>query len=387
MLYIKRNEENNMVVTVSEHKLLANPNYLFSFTHKLSKENVRFYPENVSTSTSRYDEFKFIEGDEPTGYTGTTPYVIFPFEGQYFYGVYEMVSNTNTNPSYAYNKLEEGQALVEAKSNDNEFTLYTSGNENNSNFIYYGENINPEVLTVELRDNIEQVATQGFRDIYPPMRVVNTYTNETFKVDPLSASTNVCSQVDEYNFDTYLSFYTGSTGSVTFDYEPADIITYGYKERTGATQGIKIKYTDFEYVSGDTYTAQRTFILVNGNEIVNTVTFDINGLITNLALVYPLEADPTISCNPTPTPTPTPSVTPTYTPTPTSTPGPTRTSTPGATATPTPTNSVTPSVTPTYTPTATITPSATPNFFRILTEGGDDIVTEGGDKLLQEAAP
>ena len=387
MLYIKRNDENRLVVTVSQNKILANPNYLFSFEHKLSKENVRFYPENISTSTSRYDEFKFIEGDEPSGYTGLTPYVIFPFEGQYYYGVYEMVNSGQTNPSYAYNKVEEGQALVEAKSNDNEFTLYTSGNENNSNFIYYGEDINPEVLTVTLLDEVQQQATQGFRDIYPPMRVSNTYTNETFTVPSSSASTNSCGQIDQYDFETQVSFSTGSTGSITFDYNPTDIITYGYKERTGSTQGIKIKYTDFDFVSGDTYEAQRTFILVNGNEIGPvTVTFDVNGVIP-LDMVYPLEADPIIPCNPTPTPTPTPSITPTITSSITPTPDPTQTSTPGSTATPTPTHSVTPSVTPTYTPTQTITPSVTPNFFRILTEGGDDIVTEGGDKILQEAAP
>jgi len=85
MLNIQRNQNNKVVVSVSRHKTLANPNYLFSFQHILSKEKVQFFPKNISTSVNRYDEFEFNEGLEPAGYTGDVPYVIFPYPGQYYY--------------------------------------------------------------------------------------------------------------------------------------------------------------------------------------------------------------------------------------------------------------------------------------------------------------
>ena len=78
MLLIKRNEINDLAVTVSKHKTIASPYYLFSFEHIMSKETVQFFPKNISTSTNRYDEFTFHEGKEPSNYTGDIPYEIFP---------------------------------------------------------------------------------------------------------------------------------------------------------------------------------------------------------------------------------------------------------------------------------------------------------------------
>jgi len=136
MLRIQRNQNNKLVVSVSNHKTISSPNYLFSFQHILSKEKVQFFPKNISTSTNRYDEFEFNEGVEPAGYTGDTPYEIFPYQGQYFYSVYEMFNDNSTNPQYAFDKLEEGRAVVEDDSvvEPYEYT-YISTNEENENFI------------------------------------------------------------------------------------------------------------------------------------------------------------------------------------------------------------------------------------------------------------
>ena len=107
MLRIQRNQQNNLVVSVSRHKTIPNPQYLFSFEHIMSKEKVRFFPKNISTTQNRYDEFTFWEGQEPSGYSGDVPYEIFPYPGQYYYSVYECFTQNSTDPRYAFDKLEE----------------------------------------------------------------------------------------------------------------------------------------------------------------------------------------------------------------------------------------------------------------------------------------
>ena len=196
MLLIKSNSLNNIVVTVSQNKTLTSPYYLFSFEHILSKEKVRLYPKNISTSTSRYDEFSFYEGEEPIGYTGDTPYTIFPFEGQYYYSVYEMTSTGTTDPNYAFDKLEEGRALVEDLSNPSEFPYtYTAGNENNENYIYYGEDYNREFLNIIFNEslfNTEQLIWNWSADRYPPLTISNNYTNELTNVPFTITGENPC---------------------------------------------------------------------------------------------------------------------------------------------------------------------------------------------------
>lgn len=173
MLLIKRNEINNLSVTVSQHKTLASPYYLFSFQHIMSKETVRFFPKNISTATNRYDEFQFHEGKEPLNYTGDIPYEIFPFEGQYYYSIYECITSGNTNPQFAFEKLEEGRAFVEDSQVTPEYTYtYESENENNANYIYYtpGTNVAYPQIGIQLNTTNqypeEQSWNYGFPSLY-----------------------------------------------------------------------------------------------------------------------------------------------------------------------------------------------------------------------------
>lgn len=173
MLLIKRNEINNLAVTVSRHKTIGSPNYLFSFLHIMSKETVQFFPKNISTSTNRYDEFQFHEGKEPANYTGDIPYEIFPFEGQYYYSIYECFNTGSTDPQFAYQKLEEGRALVEDSQVTPEYTYtYESENENNANYIYYtpGTNVAYPQVGIQLRYTNgypeEQSWNYGFPSLY-----------------------------------------------------------------------------------------------------------------------------------------------------------------------------------------------------------------------------
>jgi hypothetical protein len=121
------------------NKTLPNPYYLFSFQHIASKDRVSFIPEVVLTNT-RYDKFRFIEG---TTNPSTIPLTIqFPYDGQYYYSIYEQVSSTNTNIDLTYNKLESGRAVVIVGDDQTDacfFEPYISNNEDDANIIYISE--------------------------------------------------------------------------------------------------------------------------------------------------------------------------------------------------------------------------------------------------------
>ena len=141
MLIIRPNQVNTMVVTVSQNAELTNPQWLFSFTHIFSKQQVNFIPTNISTHATRYDEFEFIEG------SGVGE-IHFPYQGQYTYRILEQVAQipANTNPALAYNTVEYGLATVlpySAQTANDWYEEYVSSNEINSNFIFAPDEINP----------------------------------------------------------------------------------------------------------------------------------------------------------------------------------------------------------------------------------------------------
>lgn len=140
MLIIKTNQPNTLVVTVSQNSELTNPEYLFSFTHIFSKQNVTFIPTDISTHKSRYDEFYFVEG------SGVGE-IYFPYQGQYLYAIYEQPAGSgNLNPSLAYNVVENGDAQVfpsSASTMDSQYDIFISSNEDNSNIIFAPGEPNP----------------------------------------------------------------------------------------------------------------------------------------------------------------------------------------------------------------------------------------------------
>ena len=140
MLIIKTNQPNSLVVTVSQNSELPNPEYLFSFTHIFSKQNVSFIPVDVSLHKSRFVEFYFVEG------TGVGE-IHFPYEGLYLYSISEQTMGSgNLNPALAYNVVETGEAQIIVQSAitvDSQFDTYISPNEDNSNIIFAPDEPNP----------------------------------------------------------------------------------------------------------------------------------------------------------------------------------------------------------------------------------------------------
>jgi len=129
-----------MVVTVSQNSELTNPEYLFSFTHIFSKENVTFIPADISMHKNRYDEFYFVEG------TGLGE-IDFPYEGLYLYSISEQPQGSgNLNPALAYNVVENGEAqiiIATATTMETNYDIWISPNEDNSNIIFAPDELNP----------------------------------------------------------------------------------------------------------------------------------------------------------------------------------------------------------------------------------------------------
>lgn len=129
-----------MVVTVTQNSELSNPEYLFSFTHIFSKENVTFIPTDISTHKSRYDEFYFVEGSG-------AGQIKFPYEGQYLYSISEQPNGSgNLNPALAYNVVENGEAQILFASGvtmESNYDIWISPDEDNSNIIFAPDELNP----------------------------------------------------------------------------------------------------------------------------------------------------------------------------------------------------------------------------------------------------
>jgi len=154
MLIINKNDVNNLVVSASQHKQSSGQVfYLFSFQHIMSKELVRFFPRMI-VNNQRYDEFDFLES-EPEDLTLTPPTITFPYEGMYYYSVYEMSSSGQTNPQYAISKVEEGRAVVYNRNVPSPFIQFSGTNDNNANWIFISEDEQPVYPTNTFRIKAE----------------------------------------------------------------------------------------------------------------------------------------------------------------------------------------------------------------------------------------
>ena len=182
MLIIKTAQRNSLVVTVSQNSTIPNPEWLFSFTHIFSKQQVRFIPTDISVSRSRYDEFEFIEGQG-------TGEIAFPYEGLYSYAIYQQPSGSgNLNPQNSDGAVEYGQAVVIVTSADttNEYYVeFISNNEFNSNYIFAPNELNPPTPTASVTPTNTPTPTQTPTNTATP---TNTPTN-TATITPTNTQT------------------------------------------------------------------------------------------------------------------------------------------------------------------------------------------------------
>lgn len=118
MLHFTKGQTEKVIVTLKEKATLSAPNYLFIFTSKVTKEQVKFVLLNntdLSAYKDRFNEFSLIVN---TYFTNALP-------GEYNYTIYEQTSSSNLNPSLATGILETGQMALN-NSTDFEFTTYNA---------------------------------------------------------------------------------------------------------------------------------------------------------------------------------------------------------------------------------------------------------------------
>ena len=133
MVQIQSGIFNQVVATCSRNKTLTGSvSYLWSMTHKLTKQSWKFLPYRVLPVVDyapSYDLFNINVIDtqpEVFIYSGITEVNLHLIHGQYFVKIYEQCSDTNLNPMLSYDVVYEGTATVNfSGSPENEIVSYT----------------------------------------------------------------------------------------------------------------------------------------------------------------------------------------------------------------------------------------------------------------------
>lgn len=119
MIYIEKNRENNVILTLTESSSLTTPNFLFIFLNEynLEAQTITFSTPDISNYTNRYNQFVLIEsatGSTTGGYNVPLSLV----SGQYKYTVYEAPFATlNINDTTGI-VIEEGRMVVSGDDDD-----------------------------------------------------------------------------------------------------------------------------------------------------------------------------------------------------------------------------------------------------------------------------
>jgi hypothetical protein len=102
MLVISLGESKNWYVTLTEKVTIANPYFLFAFTHRVTNELTTVILTDISTQKERYNKFAVIEGST------------FNLDaGEFEYIIYAQTSSTNLSPALANEEVESGVLKVQ----------------------------------------------------------------------------------------------------------------------------------------------------------------------------------------------------------------------------------------------------------------------------------
>lgn len=119
MLEFKQDDTaTNLIVTLTENVTIQEPNYLFVFTHVLTKDVVAFVKteaDDLSDYPGRYNKFLI---DPAVLFAAYQP-------GVWQYSVYQQTSPSNLEPALSQGALEFGQLLLN-RAVDFAFTKYDS---------------------------------------------------------------------------------------------------------------------------------------------------------------------------------------------------------------------------------------------------------------------
>jgi hypothetical protein len=126
MIILEQGQNNLVYVVASRNKQqYGGNNYLFSLSNKLSEEKFRFIPFrriDAYSFPNRFDTFEIkIDFSVPQSLTGNTlgfTTNVWLTEGEYYYKIYQQVSNKNLNPSLSTDVVDEGMMKIIKTSTD-----------------------------------------------------------------------------------------------------------------------------------------------------------------------------------------------------------------------------------------------------------------------------
>jgi hypothetical protein len=103
MIYIKKDEVNQIILTLTEVSTLPNPYYLFVFQNEMDKLSapITFYTPDSSAYPERFNQFLL---DEPVD--------LELIKGQYTYSIYESHITPPTIANSTGVVIEEGRMVV-----------------------------------------------------------------------------------------------------------------------------------------------------------------------------------------------------------------------------------------------------------------------------------
>ena len=103
MIYIKKDEVNQIILTLTEVSTLPNPYYLFVFQNEMDKLSspITFYTADLSAYPERFNQFEL---DEPVD--------LELVKGQYTYSIYESSITPPTIANSTGVVIEEGRMVV-----------------------------------------------------------------------------------------------------------------------------------------------------------------------------------------------------------------------------------------------------------------------------------
>lgn len=107
-----------LILTLSETVSIDTPNYLFVFTHVLTKDVVKFVKKDSDDESDHKERYNQFTIDPSVVFAGKQP-------GEWHYQIYEQLSDTNTNVASTGDLLEDGKMLLD-RDTEFEYDMYDS---------------------------------------------------------------------------------------------------------------------------------------------------------------------------------------------------------------------------------------------------------------------
>jgi len=133
MIYIRKNQANTVVLTLNEKATSTTHDWLFEFTNELTGQTKLFTAFELSSNTSRYNEFVITESATENLYNGT---VTLSPTGYWNYTIYEMADTSPTIllPASAIGVVETGKVFVYDSTENINYTFTSDESKNNQVF-------------------------------------------------------------------------------------------------------------------------------------------------------------------------------------------------------------------------------------------------------------